>query len=70
MFKTRTKKPVINRRCKDKGFGHWDFGHLLLFRISDFDIRILNPLSLTILVAPFRGLPHTASYWWSLIVGW
>jgi hypothetical protein len=24
------------------GFGHWDFGHLVLFRISDFDIRILK----------------------------
>jgi len=34
---------------------------LVLFRISDFDIRILNSLSLTISVAPFRGLPHTTS---------
>ncbi len=61
MFKTGTKKPVIHRRCEDKGFGRWDFGHLVLFRISDFDIRILNSLLLTISVASFRGLRHTTS---------
>ncbi len=61
MFKTGTKKQVVYRRCEERGFGHWDFGHLVLFRISDFDIRILNSLSLTVSVASFRGLPHTIS---------
>ncbi len=56
MFKTGTKKPVIHRRCVHKGFGH-----LVLFRIWDFDIRILNSLSLTVSVTSFRGLPHTTS---------
>ena len=85
----------MRRRCENKCFGHWDFGYLVLFRISDFDlpaqanltiislyqpmgsnrakwqlyvigqwqagIRILSSLSLTISVAPFRGLPHTTS---------
>jgi hypothetical protein len=61
MFKTGMKKQFIHGQCEHKGFGHWDFGHLVLFRISDFDIRILNSLSLTISVAPFRGFPHTTS---------
>jgi hypothetical protein len=28
----------------DSSFAHWDFGHLVLFRVSDFDIRIYKSL--------------------------
>jgi hypothetical protein len=24
------------------GFGHWDFGHLKLFRVSDFGFRVFD----------------------------
>jgi hypothetical protein len=61
MFKTGTNKAVINWLCEHRGFGHCDFGDLVLFRISDLDIRILNSLSLTNPVALFRGLSHTTS---------
>jgi len=58
MFKTLKLKPVIQIQHEQKGFGHWNFGHLVLFRISDFDIRILDLLSTPITAVLFRGLPH------------
>jgi len=55
MFKTGMNKAVTNWPCEHRGLGPCDFGHLVLFRISNFDIRVLNSLSLTISVAPFSG---------------
>jgi len=55
MFKTGMNKAVTNWPCEHSSFGPCDFGHLVLFRISDFDIRILNSLSLTISASPFSG---------------
>jgi hypothetical protein len=38
MFETGNKMVVIQRRCEQEGFGHWDFDRLIL----PFDCRLLE----------------------------
>ena len=35
----KDSEPVNLIQCEQKNFGHWSFGHLVLFRNSDFDIH-------------------------------
>jgi len=39
MIETNTQVAVSKSNVAQYSFGHLDFGHLILFRISDFEIR-------------------------------